>query len=73
MQEISNNRKLFVHSYSDYKKLHVLIAVHENVPSDLSMSEIQKRFGLTTRHTAYIKEPSGERIYVVRHQAWKGR
>ena len=73
MQEITNGRKLFVHSFNHMKKFHVLVAIHENVPSDLTTDEIKKRFGLTSRHTAYIKEPSGERVYVVRHQEWRGR
>jgi hypothetical protein len=72
MQEITTDRKLFVHAYSNLKKLHVLIAVHENIPQTLSCAEIKQRFGIGDRHTAYIKEPSGERVYVQRHQEWKG-
>jgi hypothetical protein len=73
MQEISNGRTLFVHAYDYQRKNHLLIGVHENIPADLTAAEIKKRFGLADRHTAYVKEPSGERIYVLRHPEWRGR
>ena len=71
MQE-TKNRQLFVHIYNAFRKNHMLIAVHPHIPAELTVDEIKNRYGLRDRHTAYIKEPSGERIYVVRHPEWRG-
>jgi hypothetical protein len=68
-----SSRKLFVHAYDGRKKLHIFLGVHENLPGNMTPAEIKTRYGIREGHTAYVKEPSGERIYVQRHEAWKGR